>query len=147
MREAASVSGSSETEETATHFSWMRTRMSVERTLMSWVRTATALIGFGFTIFQFFEGLNRLEGVTPARHPATPRVISLALIGIGSLALIVAIREYRAVVRYLWSDEFRDVAGMGAPRERTPAFMVAVLMAVVGVITLTTLLVRTAGSP
>lgn len=37
-----------------THFSWLRTRLSTERTLMSWVRTATALIGFGFTIVQFF---------------------------------------------------------------------------------------------
>ena len=34
-----------------THFAWLRTRMSIERTLMSWLRTATALIGFGFTIF------------------------------------------------------------------------------------------------
>ena len=24
-----------------THFAWLRTRMSMERTLMSWVRTAT----------------------------------------------------------------------------------------------------------
>jgi putative membrane protein len=29
------------------HFSWLRTRLSVERTLMSWVRTSVALIGFG----------------------------------------------------------------------------------------------------
>jgi putative membrane protein len=32
------------------HFSWLRARLSVGRTMMSWVRTATALIGFGFTI-------------------------------------------------------------------------------------------------
>ena len=31
------------------HFSWIRTRLSVERTMMSWVRTAVALIGFGFS--------------------------------------------------------------------------------------------------
>ena len=37
------------------HFSWLRTRLSVERTLMSVVRTAIALIGFGFTIVQFFD--------------------------------------------------------------------------------------------
>ena len=37
----------------SSHFSWLRTRLSIERTLMSWVRTSTALIGFGFTIFQF----------------------------------------------------------------------------------------------
>ena len=44
------------------HFSWLRTRMSVERTLMSWVRTATALIGFGFTIFQFLSRFNQTPG-------------------------------------------------------------------------------------
>ena len=39
------------------HFSWLRTRLSIERTLMSWVRTSVSLIGFGFTIVQFFERL------------------------------------------------------------------------------------------
>ena len=45
-----------------THFAWLRTRMSMERTLMSWVRTATALIGFGFTIFQFLHRFNQDTG-------------------------------------------------------------------------------------
>ena len=55
------------------HFSWIRTRLSIERTLMSWVRTATALIGFGFTIVQFFERLKGMGGVAPAlRSRAAP---------------------------------------------------------------------------
>src|SRR5262249_45288094 len=37
------------------HFAWLRTRLAVERTMMSWVRTAVSLIGFGFAIEQFFE--------------------------------------------------------------------------------------------
>ena len=32
------------------HFSWVRTRLSLERTMMSWQRTAVALIGFGFQL-------------------------------------------------------------------------------------------------
>jgi putative membrane protein len=28
-----------------THFGWLRTRLSVERTMMSWIRTAVSLIG------------------------------------------------------------------------------------------------------
>jgi putative membrane protein len=44
-------------------FSWLRTRLSTERTLMSWVRTAAAFVGFGFTIFQFFEQLNQMSSV------------------------------------------------------------------------------------
>jgi putative membrane protein len=51
-----------------THFAWLRTRMSMERTLMSWVRTATALIGFGFTIFQFLQRFNQTPGIAPAAH-------------------------------------------------------------------------------
>jgi putative membrane protein len=35
------------------HFSWIRTRFSLERTMMSWIRTAVSLIGFGFAIVQF----------------------------------------------------------------------------------------------
>ena len=49
-----------------THFAWLRTRMSIERTLMSWLRTATALIGFGFTIFQFLQRFNQTPGIKPA---------------------------------------------------------------------------------
>jgi putative membrane protein len=49
-----------------THFAWLRTRMSIERTLMSWVRTATALIGFGFTIFQFLHRFSETPGIKPS---------------------------------------------------------------------------------
>jgi putative membrane protein len=73
------------------HFSWLRTRMSIERTLMSWVRTATALIGFGFTIFQFLHRFNQTPGIRPAVDPWTPWVLGLALIGTGIVALTIAV--------------------------------------------------------
>ena len=50
-----------------THFGWLRTRLSVERTLMSWVRTAVSLIGFGFAIVQFFDRVQQMPGVNTAR--------------------------------------------------------------------------------
>jgi putative membrane protein len=61
------------------HFSWLRTRLSVERTMMSWVRTATALIGFGFTIVQFFARIQQTPGVEPAYFPHAPRYLGLSL--------------------------------------------------------------------
>ena len=45
------------------HFGWLRTRLSIERTMMSWLRTAVSLIGFGFAIVQFFERLENMPGV------------------------------------------------------------------------------------
>ena len=47
------------------HFAWLRTRASVERTLMSWIRTAVSLIGFGFTIVEFFRRMEELPGTQP----------------------------------------------------------------------------------
>ena len=76
------------------HFGWIRTRLSLERTLMSWVRTSVALIGFGFTIVQFFEHLHS-EVVAPALRPQAPRYLGLALIAAGVLALLISIWQYR----------------------------------------------------
>jgi putative membrane protein len=58
---------------------------------MSWVRTAIALIGFGFTIFQFLDRFNRMGGVEPASHPRAPWIFALALIATGIVALIIAL--------------------------------------------------------
>jgi len=44
-----------------------RTRLAHERTLMAWVRTATSLISFGFTIYKAFEYLRQ-------RQPDVPRL-------------------------------------------------------------------------
>src|SRR4051812_3851304 len=88
-----------------THFSWLSTRMSTERTLMSWVRTSSALIAFGFTISQLFDRFNGSTGA--AAHVRLPmvRTLPLAMIAIGTIAIMIAAREYRDTVHYLWSFE------------------------------------------
>lgn len=116
----------------ATHFAWIRTRLAVERTMTSWVRTAVSLIGFGFTIVQFFEHFGEMSGVTAALRPLTPRYVGLALIGAGVLVLVVATWQYRLTIRYMW-EAYRDIAGVGAKPHRTPALAIAVVMIFVGV--------------
>jgi len=133
-------------EQKESHFSWIRTRMSIERTLLSWVRTATALIGFGFTIFQFFERFNDMQGVAPPRNPGTPVYVALALVGTGTFALIVALLEYKGMVRYLWSNEFKAIAGVGDRPGWTPAMMVSTILTFIGIFVFGTLIVRLAGS-
>jgi hypothetical protein len=53
-----------------------------------------------------------------------------ALIGIGTVGLTIAILDYRRLLRDLWSQDFRDVAG-------------AILLAIVGLATFTAVLTRT----
>jgi putative membrane protein len=69
-----------------TGMSFQRTRMSADRTLMSVIRTSLALIGFGFTIFQFFEKL-REAGTLASAHAARNFGVTLVAIGIGMLVL------------------------------------------------------------
>jgi uncharacterized membrane protein YidH (DUF202 family) len=110
---------------------------------MSWVRTAVAFIGLGFTIFQFFERFNQMSSVGPPVSPITPRIVSLALIAIGTFALLVAIRQYRKTVGYLWSDEFKDIARMEERAGWTPSGLVVIMLAIVGIGIFGTLLLRT----
>ena len=69
-----------------TGMSFQRTRMSADRTLMSVIRTSLALIGFGFTIFQFFHKLQEAN-VLQAAHAPRRFGITLVVLGIGMLVL------------------------------------------------------------
>ena len=119
------------------HFGWLRTRMALERTLMAWLRTAVALIGFGFTIVQFFQRLQTMENVAPALRPEAPRQLGLALIGAGVAVLLISAQQYRRMVRYLWSDQFRAIAGieekpMAPIIAQTPLLAVVIAMIAIG---------------
>src|SRR5262245_47550366 len=125
-----------------THFSWLRTRLSIERTRMSWVRTGPALIGFGFTIVQFFERFKTMETVSPPILPQAPRYLVLALIGSGIAGLIISVWEYRSMIHYLWSQEFAPVAGVRKTLMHTPTLMVATVLILIGVFAFMAVLLR-----
>ena len=125
-----------------THFGWMRTRLSVERTMMSWLRTATALIGFGFAIVQYLNHLQDAPGARAARLPTAPEYLGLALILCGVLALLISIWQYRWSLHYLWSGPFASVAGAQAEAMQTPVLAVAVLLVFVGLFAFSAVLFR-----
>ena len=124
------------------HFSWLRTRLSVERTLMSVVRTAISLIGFGFTIVQFFDRMEHLPGVTPGRFPEAPRYLGLALIFCGVLTLVVSVWEYRWSLRYLWGGNFSAIAGAAKEGKQTPLLAVSFALILVGTFAFVAVLLR-----
>ena len=72
-------------------------------------------------------------------------MVALGLIACGTGALIVAIIEYRQMLRYLWSPEFGEIAGVRETQRTTPAVIVAVFLALVGLLALGTVALRTAG--
>ena len=71
-----------------TGMAFQRTRLAEDRTLMAVIRTSLSLIGFGFTIFQFFQSLREKDVITKA---AAPRHFGVTLVGLGVLMLILGI--------------------------------------------------------
>jgi putative membrane protein len=100
--------------------------------MMSWIRTAVSLIGFGFAIVQFFERLQQMPGVRPAEYPRAPQYLGLALIFCGILALVISIWQYSWAVRYLWSGSFAPIAGMTSEGLQSPVLAIALLLICIG---------------
>ncbi|SRR5579883_1143597 len=125
-----------------THFAWIRTSLSAERTLMAWNRTSLSLIAFGFTIYQFFEKFQEATAGPNAPHPDAPRYLGLALIGVGTAGTLIALFQYWQIKRYLKGEEFKP----NGLREGLPGWsltlLVATFSAVIGIVTLGWILIR-----
>jgi len=105
-----------------------RTWLAHERTLMAWVRTATSLITFGFTIYKFFE-FEAGKGA-PMTAGVTPRAFAMLMIGTGLIALLLSAIEHRASIRRL-------AAEFGTPPRPSVAGLVAALIALLGLVSFT----------
>ena len=114
--------------------------------MMSWIRTAVSLIGFGFAIVQFFERLQQMTDVRAANYPKAPEYLGMALIASGVLALLISIWQYRWVVHYMWGEPFSAIAGMrkGATREQmhSPVIAIAILLTGIGLFAFFAVLLR-----
>jgi putative membrane protein len=112
------------------HFGWVRTRMALERTQMSWVRTGVSLIAFGFTIYQVISKLPQRE---QALHSHAARDLGLILIGTGIAAMLLAVLDYRSTNDYLWSPEFKPIAGLTDKRGHSRVLPVTLIVLAVGI--------------
>jgi putative membrane protein len=124
------------------HFSWLRTRLSAERTLMSWNRTSLSMIGFGFTIYQFFEKFQEATVGAGALRPEAPRNLGLALMLAGTLGTLISIWQYRQIVTYLGADQFKDIGIREGLPHWSLSLAVSMLLALIGIVTTAWVLVR-----
>jgi len=113
-----------------------RNYMAAERTLMAWIRTALSMISFGFTIGKLGQVLQDVEvrGFLGRFHDVSVESIAYFLVVLGTLALLGATVQHWLEVR-----EFR---AMGLRRRISIAFVVSVLLTVVGGFALSSLVLK-----
>lgn len=81
-----------------------RIRLAAERTLLAWIRTGLALMGFGFVVARFALWLRAVAALAPA-EPAPGHHLSawfgVALVLLGVATNVVAAIRHRRYVRAL----------------------------------------------
>jgi putative membrane protein len=109
-----------------------RVRFAAERTLLAWMRTGLAMMGFGFVVARFGLFLREIAtaGHVPIHHQATgwSLWIGTGLIALGVLVSFLASIEYFRFVR--WSKRGRSYM----PRTAMLAVVVAVVLGVLGTV-------------
>ena len=104
-----------------------RTWLAHERTLMAWVRTATSLISFGFTIYKFFDYMQD-DRPTGVRGVISPRGYAAMMIGAGLVALVLASVQH---ARYM-----KQLRKAGGSAQYSLATVMGILVSLMGIATL-----------
>jgi inner membrane protein YidH len=117
-----------------TNLAVQRTVIAAERTLMAWIRTALSMIGFGFTIYKFFQYLPAEIAAGNVRRPQAPRNLALTLIGLGTLALLAATLQHRHSLNEMGASQNRRIWSI--------SFVVAIFVVLIGVLAFYGVLMR-----
>ncbi|WP_052200465.1 YidH family protein [Terriglobus sp. TAA 43] len=106
-----------------------RTWLAYERTLMAWIRTATSMISFGFTIYKFFE-----ERPPNPHALLSSRDFAILMISFGLIALTLATIQHVREITSLKGQESRTHFSI--------ALVLSILIALLGAIALISILHR-----
>ena len=119
---------------TATELALERTLMASERTLMAWVRTSLALISFGFTLGKLGDVLKSAKVTLWGDRTTDIIGVAYYLVVLGTVALVLATVQNRLEVRAL--------SHQGLARRPSLAFVIAILVSLLGLFAFTDLVTQ-----
>ena len=132
--ETAPTNRSTVLAEQRTDLALERTIIASERTLMAWIRTALSMIGFGFSIYKFFQYLPEEIATGNIQRPQAPRNLGMSLIALGTLALSAAAWQHRNFLNKIGASQARRVWSI--------SFVVSMAVILIGLITFYGVLLR-----
>jgi len=129
-----------------TELAYQRNRFAADRTLMAIMRTSLSMIGFGFTIFSFFNSLvvqDAIGHIVPDRAPGR---FGLALVTLGVLLLVVGIAadmRYMETLRrqHHWLLDSEWGGGID-PMQRSLIVVAAIALLLIGLVAIGIIMVR-----
>src|SRR5262245_3264679 len=128
-----------------TALAFQRTRMSADRTLMAVIRTSLSLIGFGFTIYQFFRYLRATAGEPQLLQSEAPRKFSMALVMLGVVMLSLGIWKHVAFMLELRAERKTFVDQGLIPDDKFPVsitLITATLLLTIGLVAIAGMAMR-----
>lgn len=120
--------------EERTDLALQRTIIAGERTLMAWIRTSISMIGFGFSIYKFFQYQAEEIAAGTIKRPQAPRNLGMTLIALGTLALAAAAWQHRNFLKLIGASQTRHLFSI--------TYVVAVVVVLIGCITFYGVLLR-----
>ena len=91
---------------TNTELAKTRNRAAAERTTLAWIRTALALISFGFGLDKIISAIREAGGEANPSDDVGVQLMSMAFIGVGIFTLLIAMRQHKRELIRLRSDPY-----------------------------------------
>jgi putative membrane protein len=91
---------------TSTELAKTRNRAAAERTTLAWIRTALALISFGFGLDKIISAIRDAGGDGHTSQDVGVQLMSMGFIGIGIFTLLIAMRQHKRELIRLRSDPY-----------------------------------------
>ena len=91
---------------TTTELAKTRNRAAAERTTLAWIRTALALISFGFGLDQVISAIRSVGLEDHRSGNMGVQLMSMAFIGVGIFTLLIALQQHKKELARLRSDNY-----------------------------------------